>query len=401
MWLGRSSNHFPFEVVPLADRMDSVLDFPAQRIGHDRSNNGNKLRMEAAKNESQSELDAYDFELPRDLIAQDPPVHRTDSRMMVIDRKSGRIEHHSIRDLPSLLRAGDAIVVNDSKVIPARLVGFRETTRGRWEGLFLRQENGIAELLSSTRGTLLPEEIIVVRDPEGRETQKLAYVARTETGNFLFRPEPAREWLELLEECGRVPLPPYIRDGQMTATDRSRYQTVYARNPGSVAAPTAGLHLTEDLIGQLRGRGIALVAVTLHVGLGTFRPIQVDKLSDHKMHSEFAKITEPVVKRLVNARSEGGRIIAIGTTSVRTLETSAQHGHGTIVPWSGETDIFLQPGHRFAAVDGLLTNFHLPKSSLIVLVSAFAGRELIMEAYAKAIEEQYRFYSYGDCMLIL
>ncbi|MCU0716802.1 MAG: tRNA preQ1(34) S-adenosylmethionine ribosyltransferase-isomerase QueA [Pirellula sp.] len=348
-----------------------------------------------------NELDLYDFDLPRDLIAQDPPAQRTDSRMMLVDRASGRIEHASIRDLPSVLRAGDVMVVNDSKVIPARLVGYREKTGGRWEGLFLREDNGIAELLSSTRGFLQPGESIVLRDPEGRENQRLTLVARTESGNFLFAPAPARPWLELLEECGRVPLPPYIRDGQMTSADRERYQTVYARSPGSVAAPTAGLHLTQELIGKVRSAGVALVAVTLHVGLGTFRPIQATRLEDHKMHSEFAQISEPVVKRLLSARAEGGRIIAIGTTSVRTLETSAAHGNGALVPWSGSTDIFIKPGHTFRAVDGLLTNFHLPKSSLIVLVSTFAGRELIMEAYRKAIEERYRFYSYGDCMLIL
>ncbi|XZE22024.1 tRNA preQ1(34) S-adenosylmethionine ribosyltransferase-isomerase QueA [Pirellulaceae bacterium SH449] len=350
---------------------------------------------------SHNDLDAYDFQLPRELIAQDPPTHRTDSRMMLVDRRTGRIEHYSVRDLPSLLRAGDVMVVNDSKVIAARLVGYRETTRGRWEGLFLRHENGIAEFLSSTRGKLVEGERIVIRDPEGRETQRIVYAGRTADGNFLFRAVGDQDWFEFLDECGRIPLPPYIRDGQMTAVDRERYQTVYARNPGSVAAPTAGLHLTQELIGKLRQGGTALVAVTLHVGLGTFRPIQSNDLSSHKMHSERANISEPVVKRLLNARSEGGRIIAVGTTSVRTLESAAMMGGGNLVAWGGETDIFIKPGHRFQAVDGLLTNFHLPKSSLIVLVSALAGSELIREAYAKAIEERYRFYSYGDCMLIL
>jgi len=356
---------------------------------------------EPSPSHASSELDAYDFELPRELIAQEPPTHRTDSRMMLIDRSTGRIEHASIRDLPSVLRAGDAMVVNDSKVIPARLVGYRANTRGRWEGLFLREESGVGELLSSTRGFLKPGEAVVLRDPEGRENQKLVLIARTEDGNFLFKPEPDRPWLELLEECGRVPLPPYIRDGQMTSSDKERYQTVYARNPGSVAAPTAGLHITEDLIQKIRASGVALVAVTLHVGLGTFRPIQVQRLADHKMHSEFAQISPQVVKRLLTARAEGGRIIAVGTSSVRTLETSAMHGNGTLIPWSGQTDIFIRPGHRFHGIDGMLTNFHLPRSSLIVLVSAFAGRDLVLEAYAKAIEERYRFFSYGDCMLIL
>jgi S-adenosylmethionine:tRNA ribosyltransferase-isomerase len=348
-----------------------------------------------------NELDAYDFVLPRQLIAQEPAAKRTDSRMMIVHRDSGRIDHASVRDLPDFLRAGDAMVVNDSRVIPARLVGYRAKTRGRWEGLFLREENGVAELICKTRGYIQPGEAIVLRDPEGREVQQLIVIAGSERGHMLLKPEPEIPWLELLEANGRVPIPPYIRDGQMTTIDKDRYQTVYARNPGSVAAPTAGLHITEDLIQRIRAAGVALVSVTLHVGLGTFRSIQVDRLADHKMHSEYAIITEGVVKRLSSCRSEGGRIIAVGTTSARTLETAANAGNGTLVAWSGQTDIFIRPGHRFAAVDAMLTNFHLPRSSLIVLVSALAGRELIQEAYRKAIEQEYRFYSYGDCMLIL
>ena len=348
-----------------------------------------------------SELDGYDFELPRELIAQEPTLKRTDSRMMVIHRATGHIDHVSVRDLPSFLRAGDAMVVNDSKVIPARLIGYRAQTRGRWEGLFLREENGIAELICKTRGYIQPGEEIVVRDPEGRETQKLIVVSGSERGHMLLKPEPEMPWFELLESNGRVPLPPYIRDGQMTTMDKERYQTVYARTPGSVAAPTAGLHLTPDLIQRVRTAGVALVSLTLHVGLGTFRPIQTATLAEHKMHSEFAQITEPVVKRLASCRSEGGRIVAVGTTSARTLETAAMAGGGALIPWSGQTDIFIRPGHTFKAVDVLLTNFHLPRSSLLVMVSTFATRELILEAYRKAIEQEYRFYSYGDCMLIV
>ena len=348
-----------------------------------------------------NELDDYDFDLPRELIAQEPTPRRTDSRMMVIHRDTGHIDHSSVRDLPSFLRAGDAMVVNDSKVIPARLIGFRAQTRGRWEGLFLREENGVAELICKTRGYIQPGEEIVIQDPEGRETQKLIVVAGSEKGHMLLRPLPNIPWQELLDANGRVPLPPYIRDGLMTAADKDRYQTVYARNPGSVAAPTAGLHLTHELIQRIRTAGVALVSLTLHVGLGTFRPIQTSRLSEHQMHSEFAQITEPVVKRLTSCRSEGGRIVAVGTTSARTLETAAQAGNGSFVPWSGQTDIFIRPGHQFKAVDVLLTNFHLPRSSLLVLVSAFATRDLILEAYRKAIEQEYRFYSYGDCMLIV
>lgn len=348
-----------------------------------------------------SELDLYDFELPRELIAQDPPPNRTDARMMVIDRNSGSIEHSSVRDLPDYMRAGDAIVVNDSRVIPARLVGYRAQTSGRWEGLFLREENGVAELLSKTRGYLQSGEKIILRDCEGRETQSLSVVSHTADGNVLFVPEPQVPWLDLLEQRGRIPLPPYIRDGQMTEQDRQRYQTVYARSPGSVAAPTAGLHLTEDLLKKIRQAGVALVSVTLHVGLGTFRPVSVTRLDEHKMHSEYAQITPNVVRRLQSSKAEGGRILAVGTTSVRTLETSALRGNGRLIEWSGQTDLFIRPGFQFHVVDRLLTNFHLPRSTLLVLVSAFAGRELMLEAYRKAVEERYRFFSYGDCMLIV
>lgn len=353
------------------------------------------------ENRPLDELELYDFDLPRALIAQEPPLHRNDARMMIIDRSSGRIEHASVRDLPSMLGAGDAIVVNDSKVIPARLIGRREQTGGRWEGLFLRSEHGIGELLSKTRGFLKPGERIVLRDPEGRENQQLIVVDRGQDGHLLVRLEPDMDWFEMLERTGRVPLPPYIRDGQMTEQDRQRYQTVYARSPGSVAAPTAGLHLTEELLHKIRAAGVALVSVTLHVGLGTFRPVQVASLDAHKMHSEWAQIQGSVVRRLLSARAEGGRILAVGTTTVRTLETAALRGGGALSEWTGETDLFIRPGHRFAAVDRMLTNFHLPRSTLLVLVSAFATRELMLEAYRKAVEEKYRFFSYGDCMLIV
>jgi S-adenosylmethionine:tRNA ribosyltransferase-isomerase len=286
-------------------------------------------------------------------------------------------------------------------VIPARLIGYRKQTGGRWEGLFLRVENGIGELLSKTRGRLTIGERIVLRDAEGREIQNLIVVGHADEGKMLVRLDPELDWFEMLERSGRVPLPPYIRDGQMTEIDRQRYQTVYARNPGSVAAPTAGLHLTEDLLQKVRSAGVALASVTLHVGLGTFRPVQVTSLDAHKMHSEWAQIQGNVVRRLLSSRAEGGRILAVGTTSVRTLETAALKGNGQLTEWTGETDLFIRPGHRFAAVDLMLTNFHLPRSTLLVLVSAFASRDLMLEGYRKAVEEKYRFFSYGDCMLII
>lgn len=374
-----------------------------------------------------NELDLYDFNLPRELIAQEPLNQRSDARMLVIRRSEGTIEHASVRDLPEYLGGGDAVVVNDSKVIKARLIGFRTLTQGRWEGLFLREgDQNIAELLCKTRGKMEIGESITLRDLEGRDQGRLVLIAMGEEGRMFLRPDPIEPWMDILERCGRVPLPPYIRDGQMVDNDRQRYQTVYARSLGSVAAPTAGLHFTPELIQRLRTAGTALVSLTLHVGVGTFRPIQVTRLEDHKMHAERGELTEAVVKRLNAARAEGGRIIAVGTTSVRVLETAAAAVNSTsdfpppqespqnvqstsglsstkppLQPWQGETDIFIRPGFRFRAVDGLLTNFHLPRSSLIVLVSAFAGRELIMKAYQEAIEERYRFYSYGDCMLIL
>ncbi len=354
-----------------------------------------------------SELDQYDFDLPRELIAQEPLAQRVDSRMMVIHRDTRTIEHAHVRDLPDYLKSGDTLVVNDSKVIPARLIGRRTLTGGRWEGLFLRQDDsGVAELLCKTRGSMEIGETITINDLEGRDQGRLVFLGHGEQGRMLLRPESPEPWFTLLDRCGRVPLPPYIRDGQMVDDDKKRYQTVYARVAGSVAAPTAGLHFTPELIQRTRSAGMALVAVTLHVGIGTFRPIQVDRLDEHRMHSEYGEITGPVAKRLQLTRSEGGRIIAVGTTSVRVLETAAAHAKTqspdlVIDEWSGETDIFIKPGHQFQAVDGLLTNFHLPKSSLIVLVSAFAGHQLVMKAYREAIAERYRFYSYGDCMLIL
>ncbi|MDZ4848600.1 MAG: tRNA preQ1(34) S-adenosylmethionine ribosyltransferase-isomerase QueA [Pirellulaceae bacterium] len=348
------------------------------------------------------ELQSYDFELPRELIAQDPLPQRADARMMVIHREQQTIDHAHVRDLPSLLRAGDSVVVNDSKVIPARMIGYRTSTKGRWEGLYLRQdEHAVAETLCKTRGKIEVGETVTLRDREGRDQAKLVVLGMGEEGRLFLRPEPIEPWPELLARCGRIPLPPYIRDGQMVDDDRVRYQTVYARNDGSVAAPTAGLHFTPALIQQLRASGIALVSVTLHVGIGTFRPIQAKTLENHKMHSEVGELTEAVVKRLSLSRAEGGRIIAIGTTSVRVLETAALKSTSGLQAWSGETDIFIRPGHTFKAVDGLLTNFHLPRSSLMVLVATFAGLDLIHQAYAEAIRERYRFYSYGDCMLIL
>jgi len=349
-----------------------------------------------------ADLNAYDYTLPRELIAQQPTEQRIDARLMVIDRAAGSIEHHHIRDLPEFFRAGDALVLNTTKVIPARMVGVRTSSGGRWEGLFLRQaEGGVWETLSHTRGHLTPGETLTLRDREGRQLEALVVVARLPGGHLAVRPLLEASLEDFLERFGRVPIPPYIRDGQMVDDDVVRYQTVYAREAGSVAAPTAGLHFTTDLLKRIQERGVVRVPVVLHVGLGTFSPIKSTNVSEHAMHSEWGEITDAVASRLNQCRAEGGRIIAVGTTSVRVLESACQHHAGALAAWSGETNIFIRPPYAFHAVDALMTNFHLPKSTLMLLVCAFAGHDLIMRAYAEAIEQRYRFYSYGDAMLIL
>ena len=346
-------------------------------------------------------LALYDYQLPRELIARHPVEHRIDARLMLIDRKTGEIDHRYVRDLPDLLQPGDALVLNNSKVIPARLIGSRTSTCGKWEGLFLREEPaGVWEILSKTRGRLTVGETISLRDKEGREFPMLSVLARLDNGHVAVKLlDGDRD--EVLERFGRVPLPPYIRDGQMVDKDTESYQTVYAKHPGSVAAPTAGLHFTSDLIRHLQRKGVLTVAVTLHVGLGTFRPVVTEKLSEHTMHSEWGEIEESSVEKLKHCRENGGRVIAVGTTSTRVLESAAQATGEKYSNWSGWTDIFIRPPYDFQAIDCLMTNFHLPKSTLLALVSAFAGRELVMRAYKEAIEQRYRFYSYGDCMLIV
>ena len=321
---------------------------------------------------------------------------------MLIDRESGTIDHRYVRDLPEILEPGDALVLNDSKVIAARLVGKRTSTGGKWEGLLLRtdESSGVCELLSKTRGNLTAGETLSLRDREGRELPILSVVSKLEGGHLAVRPI-GMDVNELVEKFGRVPLPPYIRDGQMVDTDVTSYQTVYAKNPGSVAAPTAGLHFTKDLIRHLQSKGVFTAAVTLHVGLGTFKPVSAEKLSEHKMHMESGELSEQSAAKLRHCRENGGRVIAVGTTSTRVLESAAQSSGVAFESWKGETDIFIRPPYEFLAMDALMTNFHLPKSTLLALVSAFAGRDLVMKAYEEAIEQRYRFYSYGDCMLIL
>jgi S-adenosylmethionine:tRNA ribosyltransferase-isomerase len=346
-----------------------------------------------------------DFELPDDLIAQHPVEPRDRSRLMAIDWRRGTWEHRVFADLPELLDPRDVLVRNDTRVVPARLVGHRETTGGRWEGLFLRElEDGAWEVMARTRGRPVIGECVVVG-----QGLRLVLKARGEAGCWIVRPsaegdegEPhqaERTTLALLERHGQTPLPPYIRRGREAAGDRRAYQTVYARRPGSAAAPTAGLHFTPALLDRLAERGIGCVDLTLHVGPGTFRPITTERIEDHVMHAEWAELPAAAVGVLEERRCRGGRIVAVGTTSARTLETAA--ASGLLQPFCGETRLFIRPGHIFRGLDALITNFHLPRSSLLVLVAALAGEDLIRAAYAEAIRRRYRFFSYGDAMLIL
>ena len=350
------------------------------------------------------DVSLYDYELPEGLIAKEPLPERDASRLLVLDRQTGAIQHRGIRELSEFLRPGDCLVLNDTRVLPARLIGQRANTGGKWEGLYLGQaENGDWRLIGQTRGYLKPGERVVLiplgHDPPSvPESLHLTLVDREPDGVWRMRPEPTGDVVALLQQFGTMPLPPYIQRKVANDSDRQRYQTTYASHPGSIAAPTAGLHLTESLLADLEGRGVRIARVTLHVGLGTFRPISATKLGEHIMHSEWCEIGEPAVRMIQESRNCGGRIVAVGTTSVRTLETAS--ADGSLRPWRGATSIFIRPPYRFRCVDALLTNFHLPRSTLFVLVSAFAGLEHIQAAYAEAIRERYRFYSYGDAMLI-
>jgi S-adenosylmethionine:tRNA ribosyltransferase-isomerase len=347
-----------------------------------------------------SELAKYDYDLPKQLIAQSPAVCRTDARLLVVDRKLNSLEHKYIRDLPEILRRGDCLVINDTRVVPARLVGRRLETGGRWEGLFLEASpDGLWRLMCKARGKLKPGDAITLINPVGEEDVRLQLGVKQADGTWIARPLAAEDAIALLNRVGHVPLPPYIRKGVMVETDREHYQTVYAQVPGAVAAPTAGLHFTTTLLDRLTGQGVKLCALTLHVGPGTFRPITAESLVKHRMHSEWGCVSQAAVDQIEACRRHGGRIVAVGTTSVRLLETAAAEGE--LTPFIGYTDLFIRPPYEFRTIDALLTNFHLPRTTLLVLVRTFGGDELIRRAYEEAIREEYRFYSYGDAMLIL
>jgi S-adenosylmethionine:tRNA ribosyltransferase-isomerase len=346
----------------------------------------------------------FDYDLPRELIAQEPLSHRSDARLMVVDRAAGKISHWHVRDLPEMLKRGDQLVLNNTKVLPAQLYGRRKTTGGQWQGLFLRgDEEGHWRIVCKTRGRLAPGDAIELFDREGREAITLWLLERLEGGQWLAHPQSDDTTEQVLLRVGRVPLPHYIRGGRMVDADVQHYQTVFAREPGAVAAPTAGLHFTKELLQQISRRGVEFPSVTLHVGLGTFRPITAERPEDHEMHSEWGELPAASAELLNKARAAGGRIVAVGTTSVRVLESAAAiaGAQSPLAAWQGETNLFIHPPYEFQAVDVLMTNFHFPRTTLLLLVQAFGGTELIREAYAEAIHEEYRFYSYGDAMLIV
>ena len=334
------------------------------------------------------------FDLPQELIAQDPLEDRSSSRLLVLDKKTGEIEHHTFRDVVSYLKKGDCLVINDTKVIPARLFGVKEDTQAKIEVLLLkRKENDIWETLVKPGKKAKPGTVISFGDGLLKGT----VVDVVEDGNRLIQFSYEGIFEEILDQLGQMPLPPYITH---QLKDKNRYQTVYAKHEGSAAAPTAGLHFTKELLKEIEDMGVTIAHVTLHVGLGTFRPVKVDNVLDHHMHSEFYVVEEEEAKKVNDAKKNGGRVICVGTTSCRTVE-SATGEDGILKAGSGWTDIFIYPGYRFKILDGQITNFHLPESTLVMLVSALAGREHVLHAYEEAIKEKYRFFSFGDATLII
>lgn len=339
-------------------------------------------------------VDEFDYELPDELIAQTPLKDRTQSRLMVLDRKTGAIEHHIFADMIDFLHPGDCLVLNDTKVLPARLFGIKKDTGAHIEVLLLKQIEGDRwETLVKPAKRIKKGSVVEFGD--GRLIARCVDIL--EYGGRVFEFQYDGIFLEILEQLGEMPLPPYINE---KLDDQDRYQTVYAREEGSAAAPTAGLHFTEELLEQIQQKGVHIAFITLHVGLGTFRPVKAEKIEEHQMHAEFYHMNKETAQLLNEVKKEGGRIISVGTTSTRTLETIASKHGGKFVAERGWTDIFIYPGYEFKAIDGLITNFHLPKSTLIMLVSAFAGRENVLNAYQIAVQERYRFFSFGDAMFI-
>ena len=335
----------------------------------------------------------FDYDLPEELIAQDTLEDRSSSRLMVLDKKTGEVSHHIFKEIIKYLRPGDCLVLNNTKVIPARLYGVKEGTMAKIEILLLkRKQNDVWETLVKPGKKAKPGTKIIFGD--GILTGEVIDVV--DDGNRLIQFSYDGIFEEILDKLGQMPLPPYITH---QLKDKNRYQTVYAKYDGSAAAPTAGLHFTKELLNEVKEKGVDIAEVTLHVGLGTFRPVKVDNVLDHHMHSEFYMVSQEAADKINNAKKNGGRIISVGTTSTRTLESAADE-NGMLHECSGWTDIFIYPGYKFKVIDCLITNFHLPQSTLVMLVSALAGREHILSAYKKAVEEKYRFFSFGDAMFI-
>lgn len=333
------------------------------------------------------------YELPEELIAQDPLEDRSSSRLLVLDKESGAVSHHVFREIVDYIEEGDCLVVNDTKVLPARLIGSKIGTDAKIEVLLLkRKEKNIWETLVKPGKKAKTGTKISFGD--GRLTGEVIDIV--EEGNRLIQFSYEGIFEEILDQLGQMPLPPYITH---QLRDKNRYQTVYAKHTGSAAAPTAGLHFTPKLLEEIRAKGADVAKVTLHVGLGTFRPVKVDEITDHHMHSEFFQIDEDAAFKINRARAGGKKVICVGTTSCRTVESAADES-GHLEACSGWTEIFIYPGYRFKVLDSLITNFHLPESTLVMLVSALAGREHVLDAYKIAVEEKYRFFSFGDAMFI-
>ncbi|MDV2581103.1 tRNA preQ1(34) S-adenosylmethionine ribosyltransferase-isomerase QueA [Alkalibacillus haloalkaliphilus] len=339
-------------------------------------------------------VEDFDFELPEELIAQTPLKERASSKMMVIDREEESVSHKRFADVTNYLNPGDCLVLNNTKVLPARLLGVKEETGANIELLLLHQIEGDRWEVLAKPAKKFKEGATV---SFGDGLLSATCIESLDQGGKVVEFHYDGIFLEVLNELGEMPLPPYIKE---QLDDQERYQTVYAEESGSAAAPTAGLHFTEELLQQIKAKGVNVAYLTLHVGLGTFRPVQVDNLEEHDMHAEYYRLSEDTANLLTETKANGGRVVAVGTTSIRTLET-VMRDYDEFRAVSGWTDIFIYPPYQFKAVDGLITNFHLPKSTLIMLVSAFSTKELIMSAYQEAIEQRYRFFSFGDAMLIL
>ena len=341
----------------------------------------------------------YDYFLPEEQIAQDPLADRSSSKLLVLDKNTGETSHHVFKEIIDYLNPGDCLCINNTKVIPARLIG-RKKTGGVVEVLLLKRledEKSKWEVLTRPGKKARVGDEIIFGGEGPEDFDLLCRVTEVkEDGNRIVEFEYDGIFEEILDKLGQMPLPPYITH---RLEDKNRYQTVYAKIEGSAAAPTAGLHFTNELLEQIKEKGVKVVSVTLHVGLGTFRPVQVENILDHKMHSEYYEVSEETAKILNETKANGGRIISVGTTSTRTLE-SVTDENGIVHAESGETQIFIYPGYKFKAIDGLITNFHLPKSTLIMLVSALAGRKNVLNAYKEAVEKKYRFFSFGDAMFI-